>query len=148
MKTSGVFERKVLQLMTIMSLLPKIFQLLFLAYSRTLKILFFFDLASSLIKMATHAFFNKGMNNLADALPNAQALCFVSPNGEVSIDYPALSPRNLEVTDDPLHCQDSIRQAIKRVQPSYSWFQFLCLPCTLSLLTTFLPSLTTRSLPL
>ena len=114
MKTSGVFERKVLQLMTIISLLPKIFQLLFLAYSRILKIMFCFDLASSPIKMATHTFFNEGINNLADALPNAQALCFVSPNGEVSIDYPALSPRNLEVTDDPLPRHDSIRQAIKR----------------------------------
>ena len=36
----------------------------FLGYSRTLKVLFYFDLASSLVKTATHACFDEGMNDL------------------------------------------------------------------------------------
>ena len=80
----------------------------FLGYSRTLKILYYFDLASSLVKTATHARFDEGMNDLADAPPNVQALRLLAPDGVVPADRPSLSPMNLEVTDDPFHRLDSI----------------------------------------
>ena len=90
----------------------------FLGYSRTLKILYYFDLASSLVKTATHARFDEGMNDLADAPPNVQGLCLLSPDGTVPADRPVLSPLNLDVTDDPFHGLDSITQAIKCDHPT------------------------------
>jgi hypothetical protein len=53
------------------------------------------------------------MNHLADAPPNVQAIRLLSPDGHVPADCPVLSPLNLEVTDDPFHCLNSVRQAIK-----------------------------------
>jgi hypothetical protein len=57
----------------------------FLGYSRTLKILYYFDLASSLVKTATHARFDEGMNDLVNAPPNVQALRLLSPNRVVPL---------------------------------------------------------------
>jgi hypothetical protein len=90
----------------------------FLGYSRSLKILYYFDLASSLVKTATHARFDEGMNDLADAPPNVQALRLLSPDGVVPAERPSLSPLNLEVSDDPFHRLDSITQAIKCEHPT------------------------------
>lgn len=91
---------------------------IFLGYSRTLKILYYFDLASSLVKTATHARFDEGMNDLVDAPPNVQALRLLSPDGRVPADRPILSPLNLVVTDDPFHRLDSITQTIKCDHPT------------------------------
>jgi hypothetical protein len=89
-----------------------------LGYSRTLKILYYFDLASSIVKTATHARFDEGMNDLSDAPPNVQALRLLSPDGAVPADCPVLSPLNLDVTDNPFHRLDSITQAIKCDHPT------------------------------
>ncbi|KAI2509735.1 hypothetical protein MHU86_4717 [Fragilaria crotonensis] len=64
----------------------------FLGYSRSLKILYYFDLASSLVKTATHARFDEGMNDLADAPPNVQALHLLSPDGVVPAERPSRRP--------------------------------------------------------
>jgi hypothetical protein len=42
---------------------------IFLGYSRTLKVMYYFDTASSLVKTATHARFDEGMNDLVDDAP-------------------------------------------------------------------------------
>jgi hypothetical protein len=68
---------------------------IFLGYSRTLKVLYYFDVASSHIKTATHARFDEGMNDLATAPPNVQALRLLSPDGVVPADRPILSPSTL-----------------------------------------------------
>jgi hypothetical protein len=98
----------------------------FLGYSRTLKILYYFDLASSLVKTATHARFDEGMNDLVDAPPNVQALRLLSPDGAVPADRPVLSPFNLEVTNDPFHRLDSITQAIKCDHPTLGFEVSAC----------------------
>jgi hypothetical protein len=97
-----------------------------LGYSRTLKILYYFDLASSLVKTATHARFDEGMNDLVDAPPNVQALRLLSPDGVVPADRPVLSPLNLEVTNDPFHRLDSVTQAIKCNHPTLGFEVSAC----------------------
>jgi hypothetical protein len=74
--------------------------------------------ATSMVKTATHARFDEGMNDLADAPPHVQALRLLSPDGHVPADRPELSPLNLEVTDDPFHRLDSVTQAIKCDHPT------------------------------
>jgi hypothetical protein len=99
---------------------------IFLGYSRTLKVLYYFDVVSSLVKTATHARFDEGMNDLADAPPNVQALRLLSPDGVVPADRPLLSPLNLEVTDDPFNRLDSITQLIKCDHPSLGFLISAC----------------------
>jgi hypothetical protein len=90
----------------------------FLGYSRSLKILYYFDWASSIVKTATHARFDEGMNDLPAAPPNVQALHLLSPDGHDPADCPVLSPLNLEVIDDPFHRLNSVTQAIKCDHPT------------------------------
>jgi hypothetical protein len=66
------------------------------------------------------------MNDLVDAPPNVQALRLLSPNGVVPADRPVLSPLNLEVTDDPFHCLDSVTQAIKCDHPTLGFEVSAC----------------------
>ena len=66
----------------------------FLGYSRTLKILYYFDRRQApSSKLPTHARFDEGMNDLADAPPNVQALCLLlASDGLVPGERPSLSP--------------------------------------------------------
>ena len=91
---------------------------IFLGYSRTLRVLYYYDLDSSLVKTATHARFDEGMNDLTDAPPNVQALRLLSTDGVIRADRPVLSPLNLEITDDPFNRLDSITQSIKCDHPT------------------------------
>ena len=92
---------------------------IFLGYSRTLKVLYYYDLSSSIVKTATHARFDEGMNDLHDdAPPDVLALRHLSLTGAVPAERPTLSPLNLEVTDDPFNRLDTITQLIKCDHPS------------------------------
>jgi hypothetical protein len=54
---------------------------IFLGYSRSLSVLYYYDVESSIVKTATHARFDEGMNDLATVPPNVQALRHLSPDG-------------------------------------------------------------------
>ena len=57
---------------------------IFLGYSRTLKVLYYYDLTSTIVKTATHARFDEGMNDLHnDAPPDVLALRHLSLDGAV-----------------------------------------------------------------
>lgn len=92
---------------------------IFLGYSRTLKVLYYYDLTSTVVKTATHARFDEGMNDLHhDAPPDVLALRHLSLDGAISIDRPLLSPLNLEVSDDPFNRLDTVTQLIKCDHPT------------------------------
>ncbi|KAI2490990.1 Reverse transcriptase (RNA-dependent DNA polymerase) [Fragilaria crotonensis] len=92
---------------------------IFLGYSRTLKVLYYYDLTSTVVKTATHARFDEGMNDLHhDAPPDVLALRHLSLDGAIPIERPMLSPMNLEVTDDPFNRLDTITQLIKCDHPT------------------------------
>jgi hypothetical protein len=54
---------------------------IFLGYFRSLSVLYYYDVESSIVKTATHARFDEGMNDLATVPPNVQALRHLSPDG-------------------------------------------------------------------
>ncbi|KAI2501346.1 retrotransposon [Fragilaria crotonensis] len=92
---------------------------IFLGYSRTLKVLYYYDLHSAVVKTATHARFDEGMNDLhTDAPPDVLALRHLSLDGSIPAERPVLSPLNLEVSDDPFNRLDTVTQLIKCDHPS------------------------------
>ncbi|KAI2495399.1 hypothetical protein MHU86_19113 [Fragilaria crotonensis] len=92
---------------------------IFLGYSRTLKVLYNYDLHSAVVKTATHARFDEVMNDLhTDAPPDVLALRHLSLDGSIPAERPVLSPLNLEVSDDPFNRLDTLTQLIKCDHPS------------------------------
>ena len=75
---------------------------IFLGYSRTLKVLYYYDVNSAIVQTATHARFDEGMNDLDDAPPpNVQVLRQLDHDGNLPPDKFDLSPLDLSVSDDP-----------------------------------------------
>jgi Reverse transcriptase (RNA-dependent DNA polymerase) len=92
---------------------------IFLGYSRTFSVLYYYDVESALVKTATHARFDEGMNDLDSAPPNVDALRRLSPDGSVpAMDRPTLASMNLAITDDPFNRLDSITQSIRCNHPT------------------------------
>ncbi|KAI2497911.1 retrotransposon [Fragilaria crotonensis] len=86
---------------------------IFLGYSRSLKILYYYDLESSLVKTATHARFDEGMNDLVDKPPpNVQILRQLNNDDSPSPDNVDMSPLDLTVSDDPFDRLDELNPAI------------------------------------
>jgi hypothetical protein len=93
---------------------------IFLGYSRTLKVLYYYDLEGSMVKTATHARFDEGMNDLvsAEAPPNVQLLRQLNNDGSIAPDRIDLSPLNLSVSDDPFDHLDKLSPAIACDHPT------------------------------
>jgi hypothetical protein len=92
---------------------------IFLGYSRTLSVLYYFDVESALVKTATHARFDEGMNDLTAVPPHVDAIRRLSPDGSApDVERPLLSPLNLSVTDDPFSRLDSVTQTIRCSHPT------------------------------
>jgi hypothetical protein len=90
-----------------------------LGYSRTLSVLYYFDVESALVKTATHARFDEGLNDLKDVPPHVDALRRLSPDGSApDVEHPLLSPINLSITDNPFHRLDSVTQTIRCLHPT------------------------------
>ena len=86
---------------------------IFLGYSRSLKILYYYDLESALVKTATHARFDEGMNDLTNnAPPNVQLLRRLDHDGSLLPDTFDMSPLNLAISDDPFDQLDALSPAI------------------------------------
>jgi GAG-pre-integrase domain len=87
---------------------------IFLGYSRTLKVLYYYDLESSMVKTATHARFDEGMNDLLtdNVPPNVQLLRQLNRDGEFASDTIDLSPLDLSVSDDPFDRLDELTPAV------------------------------------
>ena len=86
---------------------------IFLGYSRTLKVLYYYDLESSMVKTATHARFDEGMNDLSsEAPPNVQTLRQLNNDRSIDPDRINLSPLNLSVSDDPFDHLDELSPTI------------------------------------
>jgi hypothetical protein len=64
----------------------------FLGYSRSLKIMYYFDLGSSTVKTATHARFDEGMNDLDEPPPNVKILQNLTSDGTIDPDRLLLPP--------------------------------------------------------
>jgi hypothetical protein len=79
--------------------------------------MYYFDLDSSNVKTATHARFDKGMNDLDEPLPNVKLLRNLADNGVVVPDRLDLPLLNLEVTDDPFERLDERSTHITCEQP-------------------------------
>ena len=92
---------------------------IFLGYSRTLKVLYYYDLESAIVKMATHARFDEGMNDLVDtAPPNVQVLRQLNNEGSVIPDNVDMSPLDLAVSDDPFDRLNELTPAIVCEHPT------------------------------
>ena len=91
---------------------------IFLGYSRSLKILYYFDVGSSLVKTATHARFDEGMNDLTEPPPNARLLHDMSNSGGVPPDTLDLPVIDLQVSDDPFNRLDTVTQPIIGEHPT------------------------------
>jgi hypothetical protein len=85
---------------------------IFLGYSCTLKVMYYFDLESSIVKTATHARFDEGMNDLAEPLPNAHLLQHLANGDAFDPDTLAFPPLSLKVFDDPFERLDKYAQPI------------------------------------
>ena len=90
----------------------------FLGYSRSLKVMYYFDLASSTVKTATHARFDEGMNDLSEPPPNVKLLRNLADNGVVEPDRLDLPLLNLDVSDDPFDSLDELSPHISCEHPS------------------------------
>ena len=90
---------------------------IFLGYSRSLKVMYYFDLGSSTIKTATHARFDEGMNDLDEPPPNVKLLRNLADDGNVAPDPLDLPPFNLEVSDDPFDRLDELSPPITCEHP-------------------------------
>jgi Reverse transcriptase (RNA-dependent DNA polymerase)/GAG-pre-integrase domain len=100
---------------------------IFLGYSRTLSVLYYYDVESSLVKTATHARFDEGMNDLSEVPPHVDALRRLSPDGSApALERPQLSPLNLSVTDDPFSRLDSVTQPIRCSHPHLGFIITAC----------------------
>jgi hypothetical protein len=84
----------------------------FLGYSRSLKIMYYFDLGSSTVKTATHARFDEGMNDLDEPPPNVKILQNLASDGVINPDRLSLPPINLDVSDDPFERLDELSHPI------------------------------------
>ena len=92
---------------------------IFLGYSRTLKVLYYYDTDSALVKTATHARFDEGMNDIVDAPPpNVQILRQLNVNGSLAPDKLDLLPLDLSVSDDPFDRLDQLSPIIACDHPS------------------------------
>ena len=85
---------------------------IFLGYSRTLKVMYYYDLESCVVKTATHARFDEGMNDLAEPPPNARLLQHLADGHAINPDTLAVPPLSLEVSDDPFERLDEHTQPI------------------------------------
>ena len=85
---------------------------IFLGYSRSLKILYYFDVGSSLVKTATHARFDEGMNDLSEPPPNAKLLRDMSNSNGIPPDTLDMPTIDLQVSDDPFNRLDEITQPV------------------------------------
>ncbi|KAI2506527.1 hypothetical protein MHU86_7937 [Fragilaria crotonensis] len=90
---------------------------IFLGYSRSLKVMYYFDLGSSTVKTATHARFDKGMNDLDEPPPNVKLLRYLADDGIVDPDRLDLPLLNLEVSDDPFERLDKLSPSITCEHP-------------------------------
>ncbi|KAI2496066.1 retrotransposon [Fragilaria crotonensis] len=84
----------------------------FLGYSRSMKVLYYFDIGSSTVKTATHARFDEGMNDLDTPPPNVKLLRNLASDGVVEPDSINLSTADLDITDDPFERLDTLTQPI------------------------------------
>ena len=92
---------------------------IFLGYSRTLKVLYYFDLEISMVKTATHARFDEDINNLsAETPPNVQLLRQLNNDGSLAPDRVNQSPLNLSISDDPFDHLDELSPAIACDHPA------------------------------
>ncbi|KAI2490987.1 hypothetical protein MHU86_23589 [Fragilaria crotonensis] len=89
----------------------------FLGYSRSLKVMYYFDLGSSTVKTATHARFDEGMNDLDEPPPNVKLLRNLADDGVVGPDRLDLPAFNLEVSDDPFERLDELSPSITCEHP-------------------------------
>ena len=90
---------------------------IFLGYSRSLKVMYYFDLGSSTVKTATHARFDEGMNDLDEPPPNVKLLRNLADDGVVDPDRLDLPLLNLEVSDDPFERLDELSPPITCEHP-------------------------------
>ena len=90
---------------------------IFLGYSRSLKVMYYFDLGSSTVKTATHARFDEGMNDLDEPPPNVKLLRNLADDGVVDPDRLDLPLLNLEVSDDPFDRLDEVSAPISCEHP-------------------------------
>ena len=90
---------------------------IFLGYSRSLKVMYYFDLGSSTVKTATHARFDEGMNDLDEPPPNVKLLRNLADDGVVDPDRLDLPLLNLEVSDDPFDRLDEVSALISCEHP-------------------------------
>ena len=79
---------------------------IFLGYSCSLKIVYYCDVGSLLVKTATHARFDKGMvNDLSEPPPDVQLLHKMSNSGGIvppnSLNLPVI---DLQVSGNPFNC--------------------------------------------
>ena len=91
---------------------------IFLGYSRSLKVMYYFDLGSSSVKTATHARFDEGMNDLDEPPPNVRHLRNLADDGIVAPDPLDIPLLNLEVSDDPFDRLDELSPPITCEHPS------------------------------
>ncbi|KAI2490688.1 Reverse transcriptase (RNA-dependent DNA polymerase) [Fragilaria crotonensis] len=91
---------------------------IFLGYSRSLKVMYYFDLGSSTVKTATHARFDEGMNDLDEPPPNVKLLRNLADGGVVDPDRLDLPPFDLDVSDDPFDRLDELSPPITCEHPS------------------------------
>ncbi len=91
---------------------------IFFGYSRSLKVMYYFDLGSSTVKTATHARFDEGMlNDLDEPPPNVKHLRNLTDDGVVNPDRMDLPLLNLEVSDDPFDRLDELSSPISSEHP-------------------------------
>ena len=93
---------------------------IFLGYSRSLKVLYYYDIESALVKTATHVRFDEGLNDLVtSAPPNVQILRHLNHDGsDIPPDTLDVSPLNLAVSDDPFDQLDSLSPLIVCEHPT------------------------------
>ena len=73
---------------------------IFLGYSKTMKNILYYDLATKNIKLASHARFDEGMNDLPSLPPNAEYLTRAQ-RGSVSAEDIAIPALDLDITQNP-----------------------------------------------
>jgi hypothetical protein len=93
---------------------------IFLGYSRTLKVILWFNLLTSEVKTAAHARFDEGFNDLETLPPNAAVLRYSMRDKTESLDPPdLLPPINLSFTKDPFGALETITQPICCNDPNF-----------------------------
>ena len=80
--------------------------------------MYYYDLASSVVKTATHARFDEGMNDLVQPPPNVQSLRNLDPSHVGPAEILDLPTIDLDVTDDPFDRLDSLSPAIVCEHPT------------------------------